>query len=163
MTPTPAIAPSIPATAPSRLRRFVPLGLIAIGLAMLLGLSVWLVSPHTLGPTVEWGWPTLASGNPDPTVTAHDATTIFVRFNEWPGCHPWDLPGDTSWLTPVITYTPTAVIITLRESEAYINRTPGQCGMYDTWGPEPIHLDQWLGDRTLYDGSVSPPVAEPLH
>ena len=134
------------------------MGLIAVGVAMLLGLSVWLVSPHSLGPSVDWGVAVGSREGGPAIVTEQGSTTIFAMFNKWPGCDPWDNPGDTSWLTPVITYTPVAVIITLRESEAYVNRNQSApCGNYDTWGPEPIHLDQPLGGRTLYDGSVFPP------
>lgn len=158
MTPSPASASNIPATRPSRLRRFGPVGLIALGVAMLLGLSVWLVTPPASGRTVEWGLYGRTNVLPDDVVTAQGTTTIFVKFNLWPACHPWSL-GDRSWLTPVITYTPKAVIITLHESALYL-QTPCM-GMYDDWGsPVPIHLSEPLGGRTLYDGSVSPPAAQ---
>jgi hypothetical protein len=104
------------------------------------------------------GWDNLAE--------AKAATVVYLRTDWWPGCHPYDemtgATADSSWLTPDITYTPWAVIITMRIKDAYYQDP--ECGrsFYDYWGlPVAVQLSEPLGGRALFDGSAFPPAARP--
>jgi hypothetical protein len=167
MTLSSGAAPSIPAASRSRLGRFGPFGLVAVGVVILLGLGIWLlVGSHSSSPAVGWQLASDSGGPAFSPVTAQGTTTVFLTTSWWPGCSPWGDLGqttsDSSWLTPDIIYTPVAVIITLHESDLYLRTKQGPCGFYDYWGlPVAIPLSEPLGGRPLYDGSTFPPAARP--
>jgi len=102
---------------------------------------------------VEWHL-----GDLDP-VTAQTATVIPITIDEYP---PEDCYAPaTSWLeTPEITYTPSAVIITMQKTDAYAH---GHCrGFYTTNWSGKVQLSEPLGGRALLDGSKSPADPRPL-
>jgi 2',3'-cyclic-nucleotide 2'-phosphodiesterase (5'-nucleotidase family) len=124
---------------------FVVVGAVAGAL-----LAQWRLSSSRL---VEWHL-----GDLDP-VTAQTATVIRIAIDEYPPeeCY---APAD-SWLeTPTITYTPSAVIITMHRTEAYAR---SHCrGFYTTNWSGTVQLSEPLAGRALFDGSSSPPDPRPL-
>jgi hypothetical protein len=90
--------------------------------------------------------------------TAQTTTVVPLSMDRWPAeC----AQGDDSWLAaPAITYTPWAVIITMRETDSFDTTT---CkGWYDFWGATvKVQLREPLGGRPLFDGSKYPPAPRP--
>ena len=84
----------------------------------------------------------------------------------WPACVELQ---DYSWLTPAIASTPWSVTITLHTSDAYANnpKCPGAgrgvlpVGVYLSPLYFPVHLNEPLGGRALFDGSQFPAAARP--
>ena len=153
----------------SKVRRFVPVALVVVGVAMLVGaFAAWRLAPSKstdrlpdLGPGTSGmvGWSLAAGGGPgSPPKVAPDATVLLVRTNWWPACSPWD--ANDSWLTQEISYLPWSVTITLHASDSF---APVKChGFYDYWGePLEVHLREPLGGRPLFDGGASPPAPRP--
>ena len=134
---------------------------------MLVVLTAWLlVGSHSSTPTVGWTLASDIGGPAEGPVTSQGATTVRLFTSWWPGCSPWGDLGqttsDSSWLTPDITYTPVAVIITLHESDLYLAADCQPFSFYDFWGlPVAIHLKEPLGGRQLYDGASFPAAARP--
>ncbi len=85
---------------------------------------------------------------------------------EWPACVQ---PGDETWLTPEVSYTPWSVTITLHTSQAYV-RNPNchvsgnglpMVGYYLSALSFPVQLSEPLAGRQLSDGSQFPAAARP--
>jgi hypothetical protein len=100
----------------TRLRRFVSIGLVLVGVVMLVAVAAWLLLPSSAVPPGRFvGWQ-LDYGYIGPAfdpATAQTTTVIPVEV-EWPAC----VPGGHSWLaTPVVTYTPVSVTIQLRMTD----------------------------------------------
>jgi hypothetical protein len=171
--------PSTAAAPRTRLRRFASVGLVVVGVLILTGLAAWRLAPSqpnllTLGADssgrVGWTMTSELGGTAlDPT-TAQTMTAIRVYVASWPSDYAAD---DDSWLaTPAVTYTPSAVMITLHESDSFgcfgkmARPLPGgglvSC-WYDIGGWVPVHLSEPLGGRALFDGSASPSQARPYH
>jgi hypothetical protein len=140
----------------------VAMGFFAI--LLVISLSVQFIA---FGPEIP-SWRLLSwKLNVNPAQT----TTVFMIEVEHPGCTPTD---SRPWLAdPIISYTPRAVTITM-----HMNDTPdvAKCFTQETTheGSLPIvgsylmgilvtvHLSEPLGGRTLFDGSMSPPVERTL-
>jgi hypothetical protein len=88
--------------------------------------------------------------------TADAASVVWVSI-VWPPRAP--TPPDASWLEPLITYTPLAVMITLHSSiPVGCDSTTLPCvGTYLSTIAVPIRLSEPLAGRTLFDGSTFPP------
>jgi hypothetical protein len=88
--------------------------------------------------------------------TADAASVVWVSI-VWPPGAP--TPPDASWLEPLITYTPLAVMITLHSSIAVgCDSTALPCvGTYLSTIAVPIRLSEPLAGRALLDGSTVPP------
>ena len=155
------------ASAPrTRLRRFAPVGLVVVGVLMLVALAAWLLVPSHSSPTVGWSLAPATGGPAFRPDTAQEATIVLVTTSWWPGCSPWGDLGqsksDSSWLTPDITYTPSAVMITLHLSDLYLATKCDPFSFYDYWGlPVEVQLSGPLAGRALFDGSKFPPAARP--
>ena len=114
----------------------------------------WFLLGSGFAPSHVVAWQLQGCCGPAPA-TANSATDFSVHVDEWPVDD-----TDGSWIAPPsIRYSPTAVTITLRTSDAYEARIAktGMVGLYDTGGWVHIHLSQPLGTRALYDGSTLPP------
>jgi hypothetical protein len=151
-------------TAPAprtRSRRLAILGIVVV-VIVAGGLVVRPFFPALVYPSrqlIAWelGGPSVTRSRP-----ANAQTTTVVAVSIWyPGAAPD--PPDTSWLEPIITYTPWSVMITLH------SRLSGPCdttalpcvGKYLTTFSVPIQLSEPLGGRALFDGSQFPPAARP--
>ena len=146
----------------TRLRRFVSIGLVLVGVVMLVAVAAWLLLPSSSVPPARLvGWKLdYGYGGPafDPA-TAQTTTVIPVEV-EWPACAPYGL----SWLaTPVVTYTPVSVTIQLRMTDTAAATCADSHirGTYLSGVWLPVHLSEPLGGRALFDGSSSPPAARP--
>jgi hypothetical protein len=151
---------------PVVVRRISPVGVAAVAVVIIVALAAWRLAPSHSSPTVGWSLASASGGPAFRPDTAQATTIVLIRTSWWPGCSPWgDLGKDTSdssWLTPDITYTPWAVMITLRESDSYVATKCDPFSFYDYWGiPVQVHLSEPLGGRALFDGSSSPPAARP--
>ena len=150
----------------ARPRRLLSVGLIVVGVALLVSAAARML----LSSGIEWqlhGY-----GGPGFDATQAQSTTVVpVYVASWPEKFAAD---DTSWLaTPSVTYTPWAVIITLRTSgsmgclgQTARTLTPGvsiscDTGWFDTGGWVPVHLSEPLRGRALFDGAAFPPAARP--
>lgn len=80
---------------------------------------------------------------------AEGMTTVPVHVEQWPAEF-----KDDSWLAQSVAYSPTAVTITLRVSDAYHQRVRPTVGWYDTGGWVDVHLSEPLRNRTLIDGAT---------
>ena len=147
----------------TRLRRFVSIGLVLVGVVMLVAVAAWLLLPSSSVPPVRFvGWK-LDYGYIGPAfdpATAQTTTVIPVEV-EWAPCVQGGL---SSWLaTPVVTYTPVSVMIQLRMTDTAAatcaDRHP--VGFYLSGIYLPVHLSEPLGGRALFDGSSSPAAARP--
>ena len=145
----------------TRLRRFVSIGLVLVGVVMLVAVAAWLFLPSSVPPVRLVGWKLdYGYGGPafDPA-TAQTTTVIPVEV-EWPACV--RDPGGLSWLaTPVVTYTPVSATIQLRmtDTAAATCAASDVIGWYTSGLYLPVHLSEPLGGRALFDGSSSPPAA----
>ena len=146
----------------TRLRRFVPIGLVLVGVVMLVAVAAWLFLPSSVPPVRFVGWKLdYGYGGPafDPA-TAQTTTVIPVEV-EWPAC----APAGLSWLaTPVVTYTPVSVTIQLRMTDTAAATCADRqyVGTYLSGIYLPVHLSEPLGGRALFDGSSSPAAARPF-
>jgi hypothetical protein len=161
----------------SGLRRFAP-ALVIVGIVMLVGASfaTWRLTSapslsHATGG-VWWrvtGGPESVSADNEADAPRLDQATIqtateipIVTYYPWPAGRP---APDDSWLgTPMITYTSTAVVITIPMSDPFLcgSSTATErptCGwsLSPRYVQTPIHLSEPLGDRGLFDGSTNPP------
>jgi hypothetical protein len=150
------------------LRRFAPVGLAVIGVVMLIGvLAAWTLLPSLSIPSSQVvGWK-LDYGYNGPGFDPTTTTVVPIEVNR-PVC----APGDVSWLaTPVIAYTPWAVIITMHMTDTFSEST--KCvahdrdsrlplvGNYLSGDNYPVNLSEPLGGRVLFDGAKFPPAARP--
>jgi hypothetical protein len=153
--------PTVPAPR-TRSRRLVILGLV-IALIAAGVLVVRPIFPALLYPSRQLvGW-SLGDGVGGPRFDPAyaQATTVVSVSAWWPGAAPD--PPDTSWVEPIITYTPWSVMITLH------SRIRGPCdtsalpcvGKYLMPFSIPVQLSEPLGARALFDGSTFPPAARP--
>ena len=163
-TPSTASAPR------TRLRRFASVGLVVVGILMLVGLAAWLLVPSLLIPSsqvVGWKLDYGYNGPGFDPKTAQTGLVVPIEVNR-PVC----APGDDSWLaTPVVAYTPWAVIITMHMTDSFSEST--RCvahdrdsrlplvGNYLSGDYFPVHLSEPLGGRALFDGAKFPPAARP--
>jgi hypothetical protein len=143
---TPQIAPR------TRSRRFTRVAIVAASVVAVLVVTRLLVAPlpseRSLGWRTAYGFPGAEAGS---------GMVVPVEV-ERPGC----APDGTSWLdTPVVTYTPVAVFITIRMAEylaasgcsaAHDGRLP-TVGSYLTGTYVAVHLSQPLMGRMLVDGA----------
>lgn len=107
--------------------------------------------------------------------SAQTATVVTVKAGI-PTCIYWNMGrprNDTSWLAPpTVAYTPSAVTITLRLSDAFdeIDGCSGTVSgrrpvgyILDIYAAVRVQLREPLGGRALFDGSTFPPAARPYH
>lgn len=130
--------------------------LVVVAVAVGGGLVAWVfgTSLPFIGPrTVEW-----RLGDLDPK-TAQTTTVIPIGIDEYPpeSCY---APAPDWLQAPKITYTPWAVIITMRKTDAYASAHCG--GFYTTNWSGTVQLSEPLGGRALLDGSAFPPAPRPL-
>ena len=146
----------------TRLRRFVSIGLVLVGVVMLVAVAAWLLLPSSSVPPVRFvGWK-LDYGYIGPAfdpATAQTTTVIPVEV-----ARPFCAPDGLSWLaTPVVTYTPVSVMIQLRMTDTAA-ATCADSHLFATYLSGiylPVHLSEPLGGRALFDGSSSPAAARP--
>ena len=146
----------------TRLRRFVSIGLVLVGVVMLVAVAACLLLPSLSVPPARFvGWKLdYGYGGPafDPA-TAQTTTVIPVEVTR-PVC----ARDGVSWLaTPVVTYTPVSVMIQLRMTDTAAATCADRhiVGTYLSGIYLPVHLSEPLGGRALFDGSSSPPAARP--
>lgn len=173
MIESPAVAPA-PQTSPRR--RILSVGLIVAGVAMLAAVAARLLSPvPSASPPADGVWwrltggPESVVGDGEAGAPRLDQTTVqttteipIVTYYPWPGGL---AAPDDSWLgTPTITYTPSAVIITMHVSASFTCGPPvatikQACGwsLEPRYVQKPVHLSEPLGGRALFDGSTNPP------
>lgn len=154
-----------PPTAPpplTRSRRFVILGIVLV-VVVIVTLVVRPFFPALVYPSrqlVSWHLGDGVGGPRFDPANAQATTEVAVSI-WWPGAAPD--PPDTSWLEPIISYTPWSVMITLH------SRMSGPCdtstlpcvGKYLTTISIPVQLSEPLGGRALFDGSALLPAARP--
>jgi hypothetical protein len=150
-------------TAPARRTRSRRFAIVGIVLAVIVAgvLVVRPIFPALVYPSWQLvGWERGGAVGGTRLGTASAQTTNVVTVSIWVHGTP-PLPLDSSYLDPIITYTPWAVMITLRDPRAaYCGNLP--CvGGYTTTIPYPVQLSEPLGGRALFDGSVFPPAARP--
>jgi hypothetical protein len=162
----------------SQPRRFAPSVVVIVGIVLLVGASfaTWRLASATPESHPAGGVWWRLTGGPESTsadnevdaprldrATVQTATEIpIVTYFPWPGGRP---APDDSWLgTPRITYTSTAVVITIPMSDPFLCRSSSAtemptCGwsLSPRYVQTPIHLSEPLGDRGLFDGSTDPP------
>jgi hypothetical protein len=142
-----------------RSKRLVILGLV-IALIVAGPLLVRLFFPALVYPSGQLvGWDLNGVGGPrfDP---AQAQTATVVAVGVWVQGTP-PLPLDSSYLEPIITYTPWSVMITLRNPHAVDCGALPCVGGYTTTISYPVQLSEPLGGRALFDGSTFPPAARP--
>jgi hypothetical protein len=152
---TSAITPTV-----RRPRRvpIVPIVIVAAFFVGMLGASriSTLLSSHV----IPWQPSAGLSGARFDPATVQTMTVVNVDV-EWPGCIK---PGDSSWMTPEVSYTPWSVTITLRTNDIYASkctepRADGRLpniGSYLSALSFPVQLSEPLGGRPLFDGSSFP-------
>lgn len=110
---------------------------------------------------IPWGTSAGLSGARFDPAAVQTMTVVNVQV-EWPGCIQ---PGDSSWMTPEVSYKPWSVTITLRTNDIYATkctkptadgRLPGLGGYYLSALSFPVQLSEPLGGRALFDGSTFP-------
>ena len=149
-------------------RRILPIAALLVG-AFFLGIFAASRLSSALSAASWAGTPwKLAVGIGGAKFDPADAQTTTVVPVEvgWPGCV--DLQDD-SWLIPAVSYTRWSVTITLHTSDAYANnpKCPGAgrgmlpVGFYLSPLYFPVHLNEPLGGRALFDGSQFPAAARP--
>jgi hypothetical protein len=174
----PADLPDDRHKARSGLRRFAPSALVIVGIVRLVGASfaTWRLTsaPSESHPAggVWWrvtGGPESVSADDEADAPRLDQATIqtateipIVAYFPYLAGRP---APDDSWLgTPRISYTSTAVVITMPLSDSFdcgsstATERP-TCGwsLSPRYVQTPIHLSEPLGDRGLFDGSTDPP------
>ena len=148
--------PPAPASASrTRFRRSVPTGLKVAGVAMVVALAgALLLFPGVPVPSsrlVAWQLHGFAGPGFDPT-TAQTSYVVRVAVARWPT--EFD-QNNSSWLaTPVVTYTPLSVTITLYTTESFSQKR--MYSWFDTGGWVDVQLTEPLGRRMLFDGSNFP-------
>jgi hypothetical protein len=109
---------------------------------------------------IPWSSSAGLSGARFDPASVQTMTVVNVQV-QWPSCIQ---PGDSSWMTPEVSYMPWSVTITLRTNEVYIakcakstgdGRLPS-VGYYLSELSFPVPLSEPLGGRPLFDGSVTP-------
>jgi hypothetical protein len=134
-------------------RRIARAAIVIVAVAVILFAARLLVAPlpseRSLGWRSAYGFPGAGSG---------PGTVVPVEV-ERPAC----APDGTSWLaTPVVTYTPLAVFITIRMDDTF---DTSRCsiaddgllptvGYYLTGTYLPVQLSEPIGGRALFDGSA---------
>jgi hypothetical protein len=135
----------------TRARRIARVAIVVLTVVVVLVVARVLVAPlpseRSLGWRSAFGFP---AGGPE-------AGYVVPIEVERPAC----APDGTSWLaTPVVTYTPLAVFITIRMADTFDasgcslvkdGRLP-TVGSYLTGTYVPVHLMMPLGGRVLFDG-----------
>ena len=152
--------PEAGATPRTSRRRLVPVGLVIGGVALLVALgAAMLLFPAAPVPSsrfIGWQLHGFMGRGFDPT-TAQTTQVVRVAVTQWPS--EFD-QTDSSWLaTPLVTYTPWSVTITLYTSDTFSQQK--RHGWYDTGGWVDVQLTEPLGGRPLFDGSRFPPAARP--
>ncbi len=160
----------------SNIRHFAPVG-VALGAVVIVGALLTrppapLPSSSPPADGVWWrltGGPESVVGDGETGAPRLDQTTVqttteipIVTYYPWPGGL---AAPDDSWLgTPTITYTPSAVIITMHVSASFTCGPPmatikQACGwsLEPRYVQKPVHLSESLGGRALFDGSTNPP------
>lgn len=148
------------------LRRIAPVGIVLV-FVIVGALAALLFVQSQPEAWVGWGSPGFYPA------TAQTATVVMVTVGV-PTCIYWDAGrprGDTSWLAPAaVTYTPSAVTITLRTSDAFdavcsetLNGRRVIGYILDVYASVRVPLTEPLGGRALFDGSTTPPAARPYH
>jgi len=144
----------------TRLRGFVSIGLVLVGVVMLAAVAAWLLLPSSSVRFVGWKLVYDYGGGLAFDPATAQTTTVIPVEAEWPACAPYGV----SWLaTPVVTYTPVSVTIQLRmtDTAAATCADSHNVGTYLSGVWLPVHLSEPLGGRALFDGSSSPPAARP--
>jgi hypothetical protein len=153
--------PTVPASR-TRSRRLVILGLviaiIVVGVVVVRPIFPALAYPSR--QLISWNLGDVVGGPRIDRATAQTMTVVDVSA-WWPGAAPD--PPDTSWVEPIITYTPWSVMITLHSRiSGPCDTSPLPCvGKYLMPFPIPVQLSEPLGGRALFDGSTFPPAARP--
>ncbi len=161
------VGPAGSTTPRSRLHRVAPIGVVLV-VVVASALAGWpFMSSRSAEPSVSWGAPGFRGA------TAETTTVVTVTVGR-PDCIYWDrtVPrSDTSWLAPpVVSYTPTAVTITLQPSDAFehadrcwstVNGRRVLGYILDVYDSVRVQLSEPLRGRALFDGSTSPPAARP--
>ena len=144
---SPQIAPR---TGPRRIARVaIVVATVVVVLVVARLLVAPLPSERSLGWRSAFGFPAAGS----------EAGNVVPVEVERPAC----APDGSSWLaTPVVTYTPLAVFITIRMADTFDasgcslvgddGRLP-TVGNYLTGSYVPVHLSEPLGGRVLFDGA----------
>lgn len=170
--------PSNAASPRSRIRPFAIVGAMVVAGVVVGALAARLLQPSpspSSSPPADAVWWRL-TGGPESVVADGEAgaprldetsvqTTTeipIVTYYPWPGGL---AAPDDSWLgTPTITYTPSAVIITMHVSVSFtcgppMATTKRACGwsLEPRYVQKPVHLSEPLGGRALFDGSTNPP------
>jgi hypothetical protein len=149
-------------------RRILPIAALLVG-AFFVGIFAASLLSSALSAASSGGTPwELAVGMGRPKFGPADAqtTTVVPVQVWWPACVEL---GDYSWLTPAVSYTRWSVTITLHTSDASANnpKCPGAgrgvlpVGVYLSPLYFPVHLNEPLGGRALFDGSEFPAAARP--
>ena len=144
----------------TRLRRFVSIGLVLVGVVMLVAVAAWLLLPSSSVRFVGWKFVYNDGGGVAFGPATAQTTTVIPVEVEWPAC----VPEGISWLaTPVVTYTPVSVTIQLRMTDTAAATCADSHirGTYLSGVWLPVHLSEPLGGRALFDGSISPAAARP--
>jgi hypothetical protein len=140
--------------------RRIPLVPILIAAAFVAGIvGASKISTALSSQTVAWGLSAGIGGPAFDPATAQAMTVVNVEV-QWPACVN---AGDSSWLTPEVSYMPWSVTITLRTSAAYAEKCskgadgqPAVIGYYLSDLSFPVRLSEPLGGRPLFDGSTVP-------
>jgi hypothetical protein len=148
-------------------RRILPIAALLVG-AFFVGIFAASRLSSALSATSSGiGWElAVGMGRPKFDLAAAQTTTVVPVQVWWPACVEL---GDYSWLTPAVSYTRWSVTITLHRSDAYANnpKCPGAgrgvlpVGVYLSPLYFPVHLNEPLGGRALFDGSEFPAAARP--
>jgi hypothetical protein len=151
-------SPITPTVRKSRRIPIVPIVIVAVLIVGVIGASR--LSAVLSSQAVRWE-PSSGIGGPafDPA-TVQTMSIVNVEV-EWPTCID---TGDSSWLTPEVSYMPWSVTITLRTNEIYATNCttpaaggrPPSIGYYLSALPFPVQLNEPLGGRPLFDGSTFP-------
>ena len=147
MTDTSPVAP------PTERRRSARVAMVVVAIIGVLVVARLVVAPFPSGRSLGWrtayGFPAARS----------EAGTVVPIEVERPAC----APDGTSWLaTPIVTYTPLAVFITIRMAGPFDTSGPAcsvagdgplpTVGNYLTGTYVPVLLSEPLGGRVLFDG-----------
>ncbi len=149
-------------------RRILPIVALLVG-AFFVGIfaASRLSSALSAASSATIGWElAVGLGRPNFDQAAAQTTTVVPVQVWWPACVEL---GDDSWLIPAVSYTRWSVTITLHTSDAYANnpKCPGAgrgmlpVGFYLSPLYFPVHLNEPLGGRALFDGSQFPAAARP--
>jgi hypothetical protein len=163
------IAPEAASASRIWLHRLAVAGVVLIVAFIVGGFAAWYLFPALSTPSSRLvGWRVgYGFGSHEVVADAAQTTTVISVEATWTIC----APADPSWIAPpMITYTPLAVIITLKTTDEFGDRN--KCLQSGPHGPMegnylsglyfPVQLSERLGGRALFDGSVFPPVARPF-